>query len=191
MLGLGEQESDMWAGRAQRGSIYVYSWQEAVLDNGQMATDHLQGVHARMRKINAPSKDQSVASKPLEGDHGDNWGEQFDDGRADGAWWSSRHGLIRPFSSGRWTAFQWLGAFLLDCVVDAAFIKSIVWMDGLGLGLIRLFPLDDELALAFSVADPVVAHVDGFGTLLLDCFVDDAFSKSIVSLDGRGRLWMP
>ena len=50
------------------------------------------------------------------------------------------------------------------------------------------FPVDDELALADAVADPVEAQVNGFGALLLDGVIGDAHSTFIVSLDGCGWL---
>jgi hypothetical protein len=33
--------------------------------------------------------------------------------------------------------------------------------------------VDDELALAYAVADPVEAHVNGFGALLVDGVIGD------------------
>ena len=53
-----------------------------------------------------------------------------------------------------------------------------------------LAPMDAELALADSIAYPVEAHADGFGSALLDAIVDDAISHCIVRLDGTGRLGM-
>ena len=35
--------------------------------------------------------------------------------------------------------------------------------------------MDNELALANAVADPVKEHVNGFGSLLFNGVVDDAF----------------
>jgi hypothetical protein len=49
-------------------------------------------------------------------------------------------------------------------------------------------PVDSELALADGIADPVEAHVDGFGAALLDSVVDDAFSTGVVSLDWSSGL---
>lgn len=49
-------------------------------------------------------------------------------------------------------------------------------------------PVDSELALADAIADPVEAHVDGFGAALLDSVVDDAFGTGVVSLDWSGGL---
>ena len=43
--------------------------------------------------------------------------------------------------------------------------------------------MDNELLLADTVADPIEAHVNGFGATLLDCVVDDAGGASIVGLD--------
>ena len=50
------------------------------------------------------------------------------------------------------------------------------------------FPVDSKLALSNTVADPIEAHVDGFGAPLFDFVIDDAFGDGIVSLDGCGRL---
>ena len=54
-----------------------------------------------------------------------------------------------------------------------------------------LSPVDEELALADSVADPVEAHIHGFGSSLLHCFVADAGGTGVVCLNGSGWLWMP
>jgi hypothetical protein len=50
------------------------------------------------------------------------------------------------------------------------------------------FPVDKELALADAVADPIEAHVNGFGALLLDSVIGNAHGTFIVSLDGCGGL---
>ena len=50
------------------------------------------------------------------------------------------------------------------------------------------FPMDIELALSYTVPDPVETHVDGAGAVLLDGVVGDAASGGIVSLDWCGRL---
>ena len=49
-------------------------------------------------------------------------------------------------------------------------------------------PIDMELALADTIANPVEAHVDRFGALLLDGVVGDAGSSAVVGLEGRRRL---
>jgi len=49
-------------------------------------------------------------------------------------------------------------------------------------------PVDDELAL--TDADPVIAHVDGFGTALLDCVIGHAGCGAVVGLDTRRELGM-
>ena len=53
-----------------------------------------------------------------------------------------------------------------------------------------LAPMDTELALSDAIADPVEAHVDGFGLALFDAIIDDAIGHFIIRLDGRGRLGM-
>jgi hypothetical protein len=43
-------------------------------------------------------------------------------------------------------------------------------------------PMDDELTLFDSIADPVETHVNCFGSALFDCFVGNASGTGIVSL---------
>ena len=45
-----------------------------------------------------------------------------------------------------------------------------------------LFPVNMEVALADSVAQPVEAHVHRLGHFLFDCFVDDACGTFVVKL---------
>jgi hypothetical protein len=52
-------------------------------------------------------------------------------------------------------------------------------------------PMNDKLALARAVADPVKAHVDGLRSFLLDGVVDDALGAGIASLDWGSRLRVP
>ena len=49
-------------------------------------------------------------------------------------------------------------------------------------------PVDVELSLTDTVADPVVAHVDGFGAFLLDGVIGNAGSGGIVSGNRGWRL---
>ena len=51
-----------------------------------------------------------------------------------------------------------------------------------------LLPVDFELSLANAIADPVKAHVNGFGSLLFHFVIDDAFCAGVVSLNGSWRL---
>ena len=51
-------------------------------------------------------------------------------------------------------------------------------------------PQDGELPLGNSVPDPVEAHVNGFGSALLDGVIGNALGTFIVSDDCCGRLWM-
>jgi hypothetical protein len=51
-------------------------------------------------------------------------------------------------------------------------------------------PVDGELALCNTIADPIEAHVNGFGASLFDSTVGDARRTGVVRLDGSGRLWM-
>ena len=49
-------------------------------------------------------------------------------------------------------------------------------------------PIDDELALADAVADPVKTHVNGLGSLLFDLTVGKADGSLVINLDGGWRL---
>jgi len=51
-------------------------------------------------------------------------------------------------------------------------------------------PVDNELALANTVADPVKTHVHGFGAFLFDGVVGDARSSAVVSDNGSRWLGM-
>jgi hypothetical protein len=55
----------------------------------------------------------------------------------------------------------------LDGVVKMVFHEVVSEVGGATL------PVDDELALAYAVADPVEAHVNGFGALLVDGVIGD------------------
>jgi hypothetical protein len=46
------------------------------------------------------------------------------------------------------------------------------------------------MLLAFSVAEPVEAHVDSFSVFRLDLAIDDAFGSGVVGLKGHGWLFM-
>ena len=50
--------------------------------------------------------------------------------------------------------------------------------------------MDDELALLYSVLDPVETHVDGFGAPLFDGGIGNAGGTCIVRLDQCGALGM-
>ena len=47
-------------------------------------------------------------------------------------------------------------------------------------------PFDAELALVDAVADPVEAHVDGFGALDVDCVCGKPDCTLVVARDGCG-----
>ncbi len=49
-------------------------------------------------------------------------------------------------------------------------------------------PVDEELAEADAILNPVEAHVNGLAALLLDRVVDDARSCAVICLDGGSRL---
>ena len=50
------------------------------------------------------------------------------------------------------------------------------------------FPMNDKVAEADSVADPIKSHVNGFGAFLFDCVVDNPLSACIVGLYGGSWL---
>jgi hypothetical protein len=52
-------------------------------------------------------------------------------------------------------------------------------------------PMNYELVLLDSVADPLKAHVDGFWATLFNRFIDDASCACIFGLDGCGSLRLP
>jgi hypothetical protein len=47
------------------------------------------------------------------------------------------------------------------------------------------------LALTDAVADPVIAHVNGFGAALFDCIIGNAGCCAVVGFDTRGRWGWP
>ena len=51
-------------------------------------------------------------------------------------------------------------------------------------------PVDEEMALADTIAYPIEAHIHGFGASLFDCVVANAGGACIVGLDGSGWLWV-
>ena len=50
------------------------------------------------------------------------------------------------------------------------------------------FPTNHKLALADTVADPVKAHVIGFGSFLFDSVIGDTGGGAVVRLDWGGGL---
>ena len=52
-------------------------------------------------------------------------------------------------------------------------------------------PIDAKLALVHTVADPIEAHVNGFGADLFDGAVHDAAGGCIVCFHRCRRLWVP
>ena len=52
------------------------------------------------------------------------------------------------------------------------------------------FPVDVELSLAHPVADPIEAHVDGFGAFLFDGVVGNSGGGAVVSNNWGGGLGM-
>lgn len=64
------------------------------------------------------------------------------------------------------------------------FGKIIGFVQGAG------FPINMELALADAVANPVEAHINGFGAFLFDSVVGNASCSTVVCYNGCGRLRM-
>ena len=54
-----------------------------------------------------------------------------------------------------------------------------------------LTPKYVELFLMHTIADPIKAHINGLGSFLFDGVIGDTSSYTIVSLNGRWRLWVP
>ena len=52
-------------------------------------------------------------------------------------------------------------------------------------------PVDSKLILTFAIAQPVEMHIHGFCAFWLDLTIDDALGHGVVSLDGRGWLFVP
>ena len=52
-------------------------------------------------------------------------------------------------------------------------------------------PVNVEHALLGPVLDPVEVHVNGLGALLLHGAIGEAAGRSVVDLDGGGRLGVP
>jgi hypothetical protein len=70
---------------------------------------------------------------------------------------------------------------MFGCVVLGPIVGEI---------LFTMPPIDAELALAFTVTEPVEVHVHCFGSFRLDFAVYDCISHSIVRLEGCIRLLM-
>ena len=51
-------------------------------------------------------------------------------------------------------------------------------------------PIDEELTESCPVLQPIEVHVDGLRALLFYCIVCEAGARSVVYLDGSGRLGM-
>lgn len=54
----------------------------------------------------------------------------------------------------------------------------------------RFVPFEIELGLGFSVTEPMISHVNGSGSALLDCVLDKSEGSSVVERDRSGRLGM-
>ena len=54
--------------------------------------------------------------------------------------------------------------------------------------IFALRPNYSKDTLSYAIADPVIAHVDGFGTAELDGVIGDADGGHVVGVHGRGWL---
>ena len=52
-------------------------------------------------------------------------------------------------------------------------------------------PIHVILALSDAIADPIEAHIDGFGPLLFDGVIGEASGGGVVGFDGSGWLYVP
>ena len=52
------------------------------------------------------------------------------------------------------------------------------------------FPVDKELALYFTISDPVEVHIDHLWSFLLDEIVGKPFFRWIIDEEKNGRLWV-
>ena len=68
--------------------------------------------------------------------------------------------------------------------------RDVVLSDVVGFVKVTTLPVIEELTLGFAVLKPVEAHVNGFGLLLLEGLVADAFGGRVVSLDSCWGLGM-
>ena len=68
--------------------------------------------------------------------------------------------------------------------------RSVLLGEVVGMVVTASFPMYKKLTLAHTVADPIKAHVDGFGTGLLDGAIDDTSSGHVVHLERSGWLWV-
>ena len=64
----------------------------------------------------------------------------------------------------------------------------VVFADVIGIVAISWSPINLKLALAYSVSDPVEAHVESFGCFLLDAIVGEAYCSRVVDLYWCWRL---
>jgi len=69
--------------------------------------------------------------------------------------------------------------------------RGMMFGEVIGKIVFALGPVDEELALADAIADPVKAHVDGFGPALFDGVVGNAGGTGIVGIDPGGCLRVP
>jgi hypothetical protein len=64
----------------------------------------------------------------------------------------------------------------------------VVFGEIVGIVISARFPMDNKLALAYAVANPIKTHVNGLGPALLDGVIGNAGSGDVVGLYGCGWL---
>jgi hypothetical protein len=64
----------------------------------------------------------------------------------------------------------------------------MVFREVIGAVVAVFFPTNHKLALADTVADPVKAHVNGFGSFLFDSVIGNTGGGAVVGLDWGGGL---
>ena len=51
-------------------------------------------------------------------------------------------------------------------------------------------PVDLELLLSLPIPEPIISHVPGLGSFLVDIIINEACCCGVVSFDRSGRLWV-
>ena len=90
---------------------------------------------------------------------------------------------------------EWLGCRYLVPNVAASDVAAVFGRMGLGEEIGEIVgagsPCDRVLAAFHPIADPMVAHVDGFGSLKTDGVIGKTNGSCVVRDDGSGRLRVP
>ena len=98
----------------------------------------------------------------------------------------SRVGSTHPHTEDHWSGAVRMRQILI------AHLLMMGWRVVLGEVICQVslswFPVYSELALLYSIFDPIELHVHGFRLLGFDCVVDDSCGHCVVGLDGRWAL---